>query len=81
MSEERDLSPHSTNNNHVIAISGEDKERRLQRWKDKLGPRDEAETAVMTASGVSAIKVRRDRPSRTSSEVEPLVIIRYNFQK
>lgn len=79
MSEERDLQPHgnhvnssSSGSNHVLSMSAEDKERRLQRWKDKLGPRDEAETAVMTASGASAIKVRRDRPSRTS-EPEPLV--------
>lgn len=75
MSEERDLQPHTTNNNHVMAMSADDKERRLQRWKDKLGPRDDAETAVMTASGASAIKVRRDRPSRTN-EAEPLVIVR-----
>jgi hypothetical protein len=78
MSEERDLQPHAgignnnNNNNHGMAVSNEDKERRLQRWKDKLGPRDEAETAVMTASGASAIKVRRDRPSRTN-EAEPPV--------
>lgn len=80
MSEERDLQPHANNNNnnnnnHVMAMSADDKERRLQRWKDKLGPRDDAETAVMTASGASAIKVRRDRPSR-SNEAEPLVIVR-----
>lgn len=78
MSEERDLQPHTgiannnNNNNHGMAVSNEDKERRLQRWKDKLGPRDETETAVMTASGASAIKVRRDRPSRTN-EAEPPV--------
>lgn len=73
MSEERDLQPHTAignNSNHGMAVSSDEKERRLQRWKDKLGPRDDSETAVMTASGASAIKVRRDRPSRTN-EAEP----------
>lgn len=74
MSEERDLQPHTAignNSNHGMAVSSDEKERRLQRWKDKLGPRDDSETAVMTASGASAIKVRRDRPSRTN-EAEPV---------
>ena len=79
MSEERDLQPHTgigNNNNHGMAGSNEDKERRLQRWKDKLGPRDESETAVMTASGASAIKVRRDRPSRANEAEPPVNCIR-----
>ena len=74
MSEERDLQPHGNNNNHPMTMSAEDKERRLQRWKDKLGPRDDSETAVMTASGANAIKVRRDRPSR-SNEPESVVMV------
>ncbi len=76
MSEERDLQPHGNNSNHGMAMSADDKERRLQRWKDKLAPRDESETAVMTASGASAIKVRRDRPSSRNNEPETLVMVR-----
>ena len=75
MSEERDLQPHGNNSNHSMTMSAEDKERRLQRWKDKLGPRDDSETAVMTASGANAIKVRRDRPSRNEPESVVMALV------
>lgn len=62
MSEERDLKP-------------EDKDARLARWKGRLGPSraDEAETAVMTASGMNAIKARQNRPFSTDLSSYPVV--------
>ena len=63
MSEERDMQPHQH-----LPSSTDDKERRLQRWRDRLGPRDEADTAVVAASGASAVKARRDRNSRVESD-------------
>ena len=75
MSEERDMQPHQH-----LPSSTDDKERRLQRWRDRLGPRDEADTAVVAASGASAVKARRDRNSRVESDSQVCIQVRHRMR-
>ena len=73
VSEERDLQPHQH-----LPSSTDEKERRLQRWRDRLGPRDESDTAVVAASGASAVKARRDRNSRIESDSQVGILVTRN---
>jgi len=48
----------------------EDKDRRLARWREmKMGAND-AEAAVMSASGATAVKARTNRPFSSSRSTE-----------
>ena len=73
VSEERDLQPHQH-----LPSSTDEKERRLQRWRDRLGPRDESDTAVVAASGASAVKARRERNSRIESDSQVGILVTRN---
>jgi len=59
LSEERDILQPSGSN---PAASTEDRDRRLQRWREKLAPRDE-DTVAANAAG-NASKLRPDRRAR-----------------
>ena len=63
LSEERDILHNSGN-----TVTGEEKDRRLQRWKDKLAPRDE-DTVATNAAG-NASRLRRDRLSRIDNDAQ-----------
>lgn len=57
LSEERDV---------LHSNSTDDKDRRLQRWRDKLAPRDE--DAAATSAAANAVKIRRDRSTLIDKE-------------